>query len=1426
MVDTYSNTQPDALQEAATSSDLFDHTSRLPVEILDQVFLWTHALYVTDNGATVMPNCAYLSHVCRRWREVALRCQTLWSDVVRPTYEATQFCLARCPTHPLNLFIGSRYTQVDDDSETYREAVDLAFTVVQRADAIRVRLDVTRGPPLDLAGALTFWNHIFGLKALLSRIDPFPARELEIEYGSETGDTFNIDGLLQHSPRRLAVAHLSGCTTTMPREFSSTHLRELRLHNSVLWHDVDELVAFLQAVPLLETLEYSYDQNRHTDMVYSPPSDSLPEVTLKYLRHVNLRSFWREDVMIYTVLRHSPRMNASIAPRASHERAIDTTHLGLLEHAGDSLIMLMYAFRERYYETPLSCMTVGLDISFHADGRGVNVRYLYVTRAPELGKLQYLQQRVQGRLKSGPPLSLDVCLPQDMKLMDNAADRFSMLVRGVTSADCRPHILRFDGNLATFDIALLSVITRATISLVLSQLSDMRALIAILPDLPLARAFRHLVSIEITIDDLPEHPAVLHELSKALQDADASLSKRARLFWHPRAREVLHPPSCGHATGFYTSASRWHGELGSTVNASDGLANTGAELPPIPDYVRLLPPQTDDTVVHGPPLEGPKVTTSLRPVTNPEVRAKPGKRPKWKPAGGAHRGRGRTQWTKKSKLAALISSRVSPKRFWSTYKRLLDPRRRAPKVSITGLLATFKKRMNKPSVPHPTFNRFAQVAAHAEAQNLAAVTPLIAPDDTFTRPFTAEDIASVKADIKDGANSGAPGFDGVRKSLFMDMDNEALAALLNECVARQDAPSVWLKTVIVGIMKKGLPEHDPNSYRTIGLECVVLKVMTLLIHKRLYAWAEANNILPPAQNGFRHGFRTNNNVFIMRTILEKYRPSKQPVYVAFIDISNAFPSTDRDILFVKLQRMGCVGPVVDWLRRLYKDMAYVVQLEGAYSEEFSSDIGVLIGDPSSPTLWNLFLSDFCPPEDEQDPIIAGVRMPILTHADDMVGMKLGDRGMQALLSYVGRYSSRSQVVTNAIKTKMLCVGPIPKHPTTFHLQGIPIQYVTEADYIGIPCCTTVKDFFDLVYERAAARANWAALAITGARSVVGRLRPVDAKTLYDARVDCYQILAADVVPDIGSKIDALEKIQQAFARRVLGLRKRSLIIPLYTELGMVPIRYRRLKLALRFLRYVVTQPAGRYVRLAMQEAIQMFDAGIPGWLGDLRHALLRLPHPVELPKNTRTLWNPATADDLIRSVDASLHAELQDAIMTYPRLYLLRDRTEPQKRGRPTKPVLQLRHYLISITDDDERIALTKLLVSDHPFALEQFRWSSTRNGIERLKVAREDRLCRLCGLAVESPEHALLVCEGVQELIDARKAFAEQVRVACPDFVNSLPSLDAETVLVALISTAEVAVLLGAFTKTVFNIYDSYALEWPTLYTRRVNRGSEVVEE
>ncbi|KAJ7603722.1 hypothetical protein FB45DRAFT_691347, partial [Roridomyces roridus] len=56
---------------------------------------------------------------------------------------------------------------------------------------------------------------------------------------------------------------------------------------------------------------------------------------------------------------------------------------------------------------------------------------------------------------------------------------------------------------------------------------------------------------------------------------------------------------------------------------------------------------------------------------------------------------------------------------------------------------------------------------------------------------------------------------------------------------------------------------------------------------------------------------TNNNPFILRTLIEKARASGETLYVAFVDISNAFSGVNHNSLWLKMQHYGLTGPYFD-----------------------------------------------------------------------------------------------------------------------------------------------------------------------------------------------------------------------------------------------------------------------------------------------------------------------------------------------------------------------------------------------------------------------------------------------------------------------------------------------------------------------------------
>ncbi|KZV77908.1 hypothetical protein EXIGLDRAFT_784599 [Exidia glandulosa HHB12029] len=209
-------------------------------------------------------------------------------------------------------------------------------------------------------------------------------------------------------------------------------------------------------------------------------------------------------------------------------------------------------------------------------------------------------------------------------------------------------------------------------------------------------------------------------------------------------------------------------------------------------------------------------------------------------------------------------------------------------------------------------------------------------------------------------------------------------------------------------------------------------------------------------------------------------------------------------------------------------------------------------------------------------------------------------------------------------------------------------------------------------------------------------------------------------------LQKLSEVQVMFIRRSLGVHKRSVLAPLYTETGLIPLSYRRLDFVLRYLVYALQRPADTYVREALTDSMTLATQGHQCWFMDLQLTVLKLRAPFAL---TVVPTPDAQAVETLRS-KVSVHAfdTLRSELSTNTKLYLIRDR-----KG----PCAVLRPYL-QVINADHRYAITRLLLSCHSLSVERLRW------VERYreKVPHNERLCRFCQASVETPEHVLLSCE------------------------------------------------------------------------------------
>ena len=120
-------------------------------------------------------------------------------------------------------------------------------------------------------------------------------------------------------------------------------------------------------------------------------------------------------------------------------------------------------------------------------------------------------------------------------------------------------------------------------------------------------------------------------------------------------------------------------------------------------------------------------------------------------------------------------------------------------------------------------------------------------------------------------------------------------------------PTDWNVSLLSMIHKNG-NKNECNNYRGISIGSCLGKVFTKILQSRISNYLEDNELLSDNQAGFRKNYRTTDQIYILKTILNKYlHKNKKPVYACFIDFSKAFDTIWREALLYKLNNIGIAG---------------------------------------------------------------------------------------------------------------------------------------------------------------------------------------------------------------------------------------------------------------------------------------------------------------------------------------------------------------------------------------------------------------------------------------------------------------------------------------------------------------------------------------
>lgn len=119
------------------------------------------------------------------------------------------------------------------------------------------------------------------------------------------------------------------------------------------------------------------------------------------------------------------------------------------------------------------------------------------------------------------------------------------------------------------------------------------------------------------------------------------------------------------------------------------------------------------------------------------------------------------------------------------------------------------------------------------------------------------------------------------KNVLVPVIHAVISAVFNS----GEYPVSWSQAAVSAVFKKGDTDIWDN-YRGIAVGNVVGKLYSMIIDARLSQWSEKQGLRAEGQAGFWKGYRTTDQLFVLRHVLAKYRSWSSKVYCCFVDFRN------------------------------------------------------------------------------------------------------------------------------------------------------------------------------------------------------------------------------------------------------------------------------------------------------------------------------------------------------------------------------------------------------------------------------------------------------------------------------------------------------------------------------------------------------------
>ena len=395
------------------------------------------------------------------------------------------------------------------------------------------------------------------------------------------------------------------------------------------------------------------------------------------------------------------------------------------------------------------------------------------------------------------------------------------------------------------------------------------------------------------------------------------------------------------------------------------------------------------------------------------------------------------------KLAEFNNS----KNTWKTLKSVIPSKKGDSSITInSGSVAETANHFN---------NFFAEVGSNLanKVPDIPLARENVKPiEDSFE--FTAVNEIVVNDIIRSLRNTKSVGLDDISIFVLKLCAREiapSITYLINFSLKSGIFPKQWKLAKIIPIHKSG-DKESPSNYRPISILPCVSKILERIVQRQILAYLHKNNILSPAQSGFRPKHSTVTTLLKVTDDWLHAIDKKEYTGAVFVDLKKAFDTVDCDIIIKKLNRIGINGMSSAWIKSYMSDRVCRTLVNNELSSESNITCGVPQGSLLGPLLFIIYLNDL---------VNCVKSCQVQLYADDTVlyfshpSIHNVETALQADLEKVNDWMSQNKLTVNHQKTVCMLFGSkvmlSKQNVLSISLQDSPLKQVRQFKYLGLIC---------------------------------------------------------------------------------------------------------------------------------------------------------------------------------------------------------------------------------------------------------------------------------------------------------------------------------------------------------------------------------------